>query len=841
VTEDQPARPGPAAAHDTSGPAGGAPSRGPWVGRPLRRTEDDRLLRGQGRYVGNLARPGLTHMVVARSPLAHALIRSIDTSRARRAPGVVAILTPAELDDEGVSAGLPITVLEGAQVPDVPMPLLASGVARFAGEPVAAVVAESRAEAEDARDLLEVDYEPLPVVVRVDQAATGSPCLHPNAPGNVLLRWQLAQGDVAAAFNTPPHVVRAHLEVPRLAAAPIEPRGCLAEHQSRSGLLTLWCSAQDPHRPRSHLAAVLGLDPSSIRVVVPDVGGAFGSKGTLAPEHALAAICARSLQRPVSWVEDRSESFLASYQGRGLVADAALAIDGSGRFLALQARLVWDLGAYLYPTTPVVPITSARLLVGCYDIAVAGVEVVGLATNKVPTGPYRGAGRPEAAYVVERLADLAAARLGMDPVEIRKRNLIRPEQFPYRTALGFTYDSGDYEGALDRACELVGYRQWRRRQGRHPKEPPANPAPAALGAGPPHGATLTGIGITLFVERAGAGLWEGASVEITTDGHALVRTGSSSHGQGHETTFAQVAADRLGLCPDQVRVHQGDSAAGPPGVGTYGSRSTTIGGSAVAVAAEAVLAKARAVASHHLEVAPEDLRYEAGRFWVAGTPAHQLTLAEVARAAADPAALPPGMAPGLEATERFSLPGPVFPFGAHAAVVEVDLDTGSVRLVQLVAVDDAGTVVNPLLAEGQVVGSSIQGMAAAMLEAVVHDDQGQLLTASFADYGVPGAPEAGFPVQSELRHTPSPFNPLGAKGLGESGTIGVPAALANAVADALGPLGVEHLDPPYAPARVWAALTGVARKGRGPAGTGARVAEGRDQQPAVAEGSSGSG
>ncbi len=785
------------------------------MGRPLRRTEDDRLLRGQGRYVGNLAPPGLAHMVVARSPLAHAAIRSIETSRARTAPGVLAVLTAADLEG-GLKGSMPITVPEGAQVPAVPVPVLADGVARFAGEPVACVVAESQAAAEDARDLLEVDYEALPVVTGTDQAAAGTPCLHPGAPGNVLLRWHLAEGDVAGTFASAAHVVRARLEVPRLAAAPIEARGCLAEYLPGPGTMTLWCSAQDPHRPRSHLAAVLGLDPSSVRVVVPDVGGAFGSKGTLAPEHALAAVCARALGRPVRWVEDRSESFLASYQGRGLVAEAALATDGSGRFLAIQARLAWDLGAYLYPTTPVVPITSARLLVGGYDIAVAEVEVLGLATNKVPTGPYRGAGRPEAAYVVERLADLAAARLGLDPVEIRRRNLIGADRFPYRTALGFTYDSGNYEAALDRACELADYRRWRQ----PPREQGAEGQPPG-GAGARRGRTRTGIGVALFVERAGAGLWEGATVEMTNDGHALVRPGSSSHGQGHETVFAQIAADRLGLRPEQVRVLQGDSAAGPPGVGTYGSRSITVGGSAVALAADSVLAKAKAVAAHHLEVAPEDLRYEAGHFWVAGTPTRRLTLAEVARVAADPGALPAGMAAGLEATERFSLPGPVFPFGAHVAVVEVDLDTGSVRLVLLVAVDDAGTVVNPLLAEGQVLGSSIQGMAAAMLEEVVHDDQGQLLTASFADYGVPGPPEAGFPVRTELLHTPSPFNPLGAKGLGESGTIGVPAAVANAVADALGPLGVGHLDPPYTPARVWAALAGArAAAGEGGGGIG---------------------
>jgi len=752
-----------------------------WVGRPVRRLEDPAILLGRGAYVDNLVLPGMAHMVAVRSPLAHARVVSVDAAAARRAPGVLAVLTGADL--AGQVAAMPVVPIDGAEIADTPIPLLAGGRVRFAGEPVAVVAATTRAAATDAAELVEVDYDPLPVLVDPHQALGAGLRLHDGVAGNVLLRWRRRHGDVDGAFGAAAHVVGGRFRMPRLVAAPIEPRGAVAAYDPAADLLTLWLSAQDPHRPLRHLAAVLRRPPDRCRVVVRDVGGAFGSKGPLAPEAAVAAVLAMRLGRPVKWVEARSESFLAAYQGRGQEVQAELAVDAAGRFLALRARAVADLGAYLYPVTPAPPVTTAMLLTGAYDVAAVDVELLGVATNKVPTGPYRGAGRPEGAYVAERLADLAAADLGMDPVEIRHRNLIPPERFPHTTALGFTYDSGDYRRALDRACELLGYRDRRAAQA------------AARRSG-----RLVGIGVCVFVERAGAGLWELGSVAVRPDGRVLVRTGSTPHGQGHRTTFAQIAADALGVTPEDVTVEAGDTRTVPEGMGTYASRSVTTGGSAVHLAAQQVAAEAAQVAAGLLGVPPGEVRVgEGGRR--AAPDGRSLTLARLAAAAGDP---PPGTEPALQATVRFELPGPVFPFGAYAAVVEVDRQTGRLQVQRLVGVDDAGRVVNPLLAEGQVVGSAAQGIGQALFEEAVHDDQGQLLTGSFAAYPLPSAVEVPA-MEGELLETPSPFTPLGVKGLGESGAIAVPAAIANAVADALAPLGVRHLDPPYTPEKLWRA------------------------------------
>ena len=756
-----------------------------WVGRPVRRREDAALLRGEAAYVDDLVLPGMAHMVAVRSPEAHATLVQVEVAAARRAPGVLAVLTAADL--AGHVAPMPVMAPDGAEVAETPIPLLATGRVRFAGEPVAVVVAETRAAAKDAAELVAVDYDPLPVLVD-PHAALGSPVLlHQAAPGNVLLRWARRHGDVDAAFGSAAHRVRGSFSMPRLVAAPIEPRGAVAAFDAAEDLLTLWLSAQDPHRPLRNLTAVLRRPAERCRLVVRDVGGAFGSKGALAPEAAVAAVAAMRLGRPVKWVEERWENFQAAYQGRGQEIEAELALDGAGRFLALRARTVADLGAYLYPGTAAPPVTSAMLLTGAYDVPAVDVEVVGVATNKVPTGPYRGAGRPEGAYVAERLADLAAAELGVDPVEIRRRNFIPPEAFPHTTALGFTYDSGDYARALDHACSLLGYAECRAEQ-RDAR---------AVGR-------LVGVGLCVFVERAGAGLWESGSVAVAPDGRVLVRTGSTPHGQGHATTFAQIAADALGLSPDQVEVETGDTRTVPRGMGTYASRSVTTGGSAVYLAAQEVGRKAARVAAWMLGVAPEEVRLQDGGL-LAAPGGRSLRLAEVAAAAGDPSRLPAGLEPGLDAQVRFELPGPVFPFGAYATIVEIDRDTGRLAVGRLVGVDDGGRIVNPLLAKGQVVGSAIQGVGQALFEEAVYDDAGQLLTGNFTVYGLPTAVEAP-PVEGEFVETPSPYTPLGSKGLGESGAIAVPAAIANAVADALAPLGVRHVDPPYTPERLWRIL-----------------------------------
>ncbi|MFL5796599.1 MAG: xanthine dehydrogenase family protein molybdopterin-binding subunit [Actinomycetota bacterium] len=755
-----------------------------WVGRPVLRREDEHILRGEATFVDNLAPPGTLHLVAVRSPFAHARLGGIDATAALDCPGAVAVLTGEDL--AGHVHPMPINRIEDAETAEVPIPLLATGRVRFAGEPVAAVVAETRAAAVDAAELVQVDYDPLPPVVDPAEALRGEVVLHDALGHNVLLRWRRTAGDVEGSFGRAHRVVAGRFHIPRLVAAPIEVRGAVAEHDPGHDVLTMWLSSQDPHRPLRHLATVLGRDPRRIRLVVRDVGGAFGSKGTLAPEAAVAAIAAIRLTRPVKWIEDRSENFLASYQGRGQDAEVELAVDADGRFLAVRARLVADVGAYLYPTTPAVPVTTAMLVTGAYEIPVVDVETVGVATNKVPTGPYRGAGRPEAAYVAERMTDLAAAELGIDPAEIRRRNFVPPERFPYESPLGFTYDSGNYARALDRACDVLGYDAVRKEQ-RAQRE-----------AG-----RVVGVGLSTFVERAGAGNWESGAVEVDPGGRVVVRVGSTPHGQGHETVFAQIAADALGVHPDDVEVRTGDTAEIPEGVGSFASRSVTVGGSAVVEAAERLKEQARRLAAHLLGTDPEEVSWEDGGLTAPGRP--PLSLREVAEAANDPSRLPDGVEPGLAAEARFSLPGPVFPFGAYAVTVEVDPETGVVGVRRVVAVDDAGRVVNPLLAEGQVVGSILQGIGQALTEEAVYDDQGQLMTGSFTTYGILGAAEA-VPVTSEFLETPSPFNPLGAKGLGESGSIAVPAAVANAVADALSPFGVRDLDPPYTPEKVWRAI-----------------------------------
>jgi len=771
----------------TDASAGSGDAR--WIGHPERRREDLRLIRGRGRFVDDVSLPAMAHMVLVRSPFAHAAVIRIDASTAARAPGVLAVLTAADL---GRHAPMPVNPVDDAEVVPVPPPLLAHDRVRFAGEAVAAVVANTRAAAEDAAELVDVDYDPLPVAARPADALAGHVVLHEQAPDNVVLRWRRSVGDAAGAFAGADFVVEGRFEMPRLAAVPIETRGAVASYDPASDLLTLWLSSQDPHRPLQHLSRVLERPRDRIRIIVQDVGGAFGSKGALATESAVAAVASMRLGCPVKWTEDRSENFLAAYQGRGFEAEAALAVSADGRFLALRARLVADLGAYLFPTTATVPATAAMLLTGAYATPTVDVELLGVVTNKVPTGPYRGAGRPEAAYVAERLADLAARELAMDPAEIRRRNVVPPERFPYTSPLGFTYDSGDYKATLDRACRVLEYDEQRRAQERARAD-----------------GRLVGLGLSVFIERAGAGLSEFGAAEVEPNGDVVVKTGSTPHGQGHETTFAQIAAEVFGIDLAHVRVESGDTALVPEGVGSFASRSVTVGGSAVFVASRALHDKATRVAARVLGASEDGVVWQGGVATAAG---RGLSLAEIAAAATDPANLEPGETLGLSEQTWFTLPGPVFPYGAYAVAIEIDPATGVLTVDHVVAVDDAGRIVNPLLAEGQVIGSTVQGLGQAIHEEMVHDDDGQPLTGNLMLYGIPGAAEVP-PIHSQFQETPSPFNPLGAKGLGESGSIAMPAALANAVADALAPLGISHLDPPYTPEKLWRAMRDARRSG----------------------------
>ncbi len=647
------------------------------IGRPIPRREDERVLRGEARYLDDLEPEGTAHAAFVRSPLPFARIRGI------RKPDGVFVLTAADLPP-GVRP-LPVQAPEGVEVADAPHPVLADGEVRYVGQPVAAVVAESRALAEDAAELVEVDWEPFD-----------------PEEGQMLTRFSRSGGDVEGAFASAAHVVRAAFSIPRIVAAPIEPRGALALPGG-----PVWISAQDPHRQRAGLVHVLGRE---IEVRVPDVGGAFGSKGVVAPETVAVVLCAEALGRPVKWAEDRYENFLAAYQGRGLEAEVELALTEDGRFLGLRAQLRADLGAYLLPTTAIPAHTTTMLLSGCYAIPAIAAELTGVQTHRVPTGPCRGAGRPEAALLVEGTVDEAARTLGVDPVELRRRNLIR--EFPYETPLGWTYDSGDYERCLDRALELVQ----------------------------PERGDRIGTGVGLYVERAG-GLWEGAEVRLEDDGRVVVSSGSSPHGQGHETTFAQIAAEELGVPIESVEVRFGETE----GVGTFASRSVAMGGSAVALACR-------------------KLREEGGR----------------------------------SASVRFES-GMVFSSGCYAAVVRVE-PMGRLRVLRLAAVDDAGTIVNPLLAEGQVLGGAVHGLGECLVEEAAYDEWGNPLATSFAGYHLLTAADVP-PIAAAFVETPSPLNPLGAKGIGEGGAIGTLPAVANAVADALG----RRVDPPFTAEKLWEA------------------------------------
>ena len=730
-----------------------------------------RFLRGEARYLDDLDRAGLLHAAFLRSPYAHARLAAIDATAALAAPGVVTVVTGADL--EGSVGSLPAGAIEDGVVADAGHPVLARGTVRYVGEPIALVLAATRASAEDAAELVACELEPLEPVLEPRTAPDAPVRLHAEA-GNVLVRWARERGDVEGAFRAAKHVVSCSLRIPRLVAAPLEPRGALAEYEAEADVVTVHVSAQDPHRPLAQLAHALGVDPDRIRVVCPDVGGAFGSKGAVGPEVVAVAAAARRLGRPVKWAEDRLENFLAAYQGRGLEADAELAVADDGRFLALRARLYADLGAYLYATTAVPPHTTAMLLTGAYTIPAADVELIGAATNKVPTGPYRGAGRPEAALVIERLVELAARELEVDPFELRRRNYVPRDSFPYETALGWVYDSGDFDRCLDTALALLDLERWREERRR-----------ARLDG------RVLGIGGGMVIERCG-GIWESARIAIEPHGGVIVRTGASPHGQGHETTFAQIAADELGVDPDGVELVWGDTAEVPAGIGTFASRSIAMGGSALVEASARVRDEARPHAARLLSAAPEALAWDGDAF--AGPHGARVGLREVAAASGR-----------LEAEARFES-HLLFSAGAYAAVVEVERATGRLHVLALAAADDPGRVVNPLLAEGQVIGAVAQGLGQCLSEEAVYDEAGQPRTASFADYKLLTAAEVPA-LATAFVETPSPLNPLGAKGVGEAGAIGAPAALANAVADALVPFGAV-VDPPFTEEKLWLALNG---------------------------------
>lgn len=751
-----------------------------WMGRRLRRVEDPKLVQGRGAFVEDVALDGTLHVALVRSPHAHARVVAVDTRSAAQLAGVVEVLTGEDLDLPGV----PAEGLRGAKL--ALHPVLARGTVRYVGEPVAAVVATTRAQAEDAAAAVEVSYEPLEAVTDPAQALEGRVLVHPELQTNVAYRRQVRAGDPDGAFARAHRVVQATIRQQRVAAIPLEPRAVLASWDGARGLLTVWSSTQVPHDLRDALADILGLRVNQIRVVAPDVGGGFGAKLNTYPEEVLVAYLSRRLRRPVKWVETRRENLVATAQGRSQTGRFEVACDAQGRVLALRAHLLADIGAYTLSTTVDIPALTVRVLTGPYAIEHVQAEVVEVYTHKTPTGAYRGAGRPEATFYLERLMDLVAAELGLDPAVVRRRNLLPKGAFPYKAPTGARYDSGDYRRALRVLLERAGYAELRRQQAEE----------RARGR-------YLGIGLSCYVEVCTYG-WETARVRVAPDGSAVVLTGTSPHGQGGATGFAQIVADRLGIPPDRVHVISGDTLAIPSGMGTAGSRTLVVGGSAVLRAAEKVRRKMLRVAAHLLEASPRDVELRDGKVAVRGSD-RAVTVEEVAEAAYQANRLPSGLSPGLDEEGSFVVEQATAPFGAHLCVVEVDPETGQVRVLRYVSVDDCGVVVNPLLVEGQIQGGIVQAMGQALMEEVVYDAAGQPLTVTLADYPVPRAVHAPA-VEMHRTVTPSPTNPLGAKGVGEAGTIGATPAFANAVLDALRPFGVRHLDTPLRAERIWRAI-----------------------------------
>ena len=756
-----------------------------WIGRPLKRREDHRLLTGAGSYVDDVRPPGCVHVALLRSPHAHARIARLDVEAARRAPRVLLVVTGK---DTAHLAPMPVNrLMPDMRVP--PHPILAEDSVHSTGIPVAAVVAEDVYAAYDALDLIEVEYEPLPALPEPEGAlAKGAPALFPGVDGNRVLHRTLREGDAAGAFAAAAHVVTLKVAQQRVAAVALEPRSVLATFDRQSEELTMWVSCQAPFRIRAEVARLLELPESRVRVIAPDVGGGFGVKTGPYREDVLLAWLARRLARPVKWVATRREDQATTNQARGSVCEGELALDAGGHITALRARIASPLGSSLMNAAAGSPWNHARLLPGAYVVPACDITVSGAVTTTAPVAAYRGAGRPEACFYIERLIDTAARAMGLDPAELRRRNLIPPERFPFRTVTGQSYDSGDYPQALDRALAAADYAGLRRGQAER----------RARGE-------IVGVGVVSYVEPCALG-WESGSIRVERSGKVTAITGSSAHGQGHETTFAQVVADHLGVTPDEVTVLHGDTRSGPEGFGTFGSRSVALGGGALVRGSVEVRDKGRRIAARLLEAAAEDVVGVPGGFQVTGVPAKRVTWKEVATAAyAGGQALPSGDTPGLEATMYFQAEAEVWSYGAVVCAISIARDTGVLSIEKLVWVDDAGTIINPLLAEGQLLGSLAQGLGQALLEAIVYDRDGQLLTSTLMDYAIPRAEDIPA-LTIEKMHTPSPRNPLGAKGLGEAGCIAIPPALVNAAVDALAPFGITHVDMPLGAERLWAAI-----------------------------------
>ena len=772
------------------------------LGASIKRREDPRLITGRGTYVDDVRLVGMLNMVLVRSPHAHANIRGIDTSAAESAPGVVAVYTGAQLAEELGS------LICGWVVPDtkeVPHPPLAVDKVRCVGDAVAAVAATSPQAASDAGALIEVDYEVLDAVVDMEAGIQdGVVQVHDDAPNNIAFEWEVGGGDFDAAASGADVRVTERIVNQRLIPNPMEPRGVVADFNPGTNQLTLWTSTQIPHLVRLLLALVTGHPEHQIRVIAPDVGGGFGCKLYLYAEEVIASALAKRLGRPVKWIEGRQENYLATTHGRDHVAEVEIVGDSEGNITGLRTDVYANMGAYLSTFAPAIPTYLFGLMLsGPYSIDNVQCKVTGVYTTTTPVDAYRGAGRPEATYLVERMVDRYAAEIEMDPVEVRRKNLIPPFEDGHEVATTVVYDSGNYEVALDRALELVEYDDFRAEQ-----------------AAARENGRYLGIGLSTYVEICGmapsavaytlgarAGVWESALVRVHPTGKVTVFTGSSGHGQGHDTTFAQLAAAELGIDIEDIEVIHGDTDKVQMGTGTFGSRSAVCGGNAIHMSIDKIQDKAKRIAANLLEAAPEDVVAEGGQYFVQGAPANAKTFQEVALAAYWYESLPEGTEPGLEAVSIFDPQNFTWPFGTHIAVVEVDGDTGEVELQKYVAIDDVGNVINPMIVEGMVHGGVVQGVGQALSEEAIYDESGQLITGSMMDYAIPTA-ESVPSIITDRTTTPSPTNPLGVKGAGETGTIAASPAVMNAVVDALSPFGIKHMNMPAKSEKVWRAMQG---------------------------------
>ena len=790
-----------------------------FVGQRLKRTEDPRLIKGLAHYVDDIRLPDTLHVAFVRSVYAHARIKSIDTAEALKAPGVVAIYTGKDVADK-IGPVPCASALPDLKVPDYRV--LAKDKVLFVGHPIVAIIARDRYAAQDAIDLVMVDYEELPAVVDVEQAAQGGTLVHESFGDNIAYKLTAGEGDIQAALAASDHVIKQRVVHQRLAPVAMEPRGVLARYFPGEEELTVWSSTQIPHLLRTQLALMIGIPENKLRVITPEVGGGFGSKLNVYGEEALIGWISMQLNKPVKWIETRRENMQATIHGRGQIGDIEIGCKNDGTLTGLRYNVIADLGAYHQLLTPAIPTLTGLMLSGAYKIPAIQINITACFTNKMATDAYRGAGRPEATYVVERALDLVAAELGMDMAEVRRRNFPAKDEFPFHTATGLEYDSGDYETALKKAQDIAGYAKLRAEQKKAREE-----------------GRLVGIGVSTYVEICAlgpsqampAGGWESATVRIEPTGKVTIMTGASPHGQGQETSFAQIAADELGVEIKDITVIHGDTGVVQYGIGTFGSRATAVGGTAVFIAIQKLKEKAHKIAAHMLKVDASSLAFEGGRYArqaaaaaaasgtsepvvpVGEAPAGalpephtegktSLTIQDIALAAHLAKELPPDTEPGLSATYFFEPKNFTFPFGTHIVAVEVDRETGDIKFLRYVAVDDCGKVINPLLVDGQLHGGIVQSIGQALYEEVVYDEQGQLVTGTLMDYAVPRA--AHIPLlELDRTETPSPVNPLGVKGVGEAGTIGATPAIVGAIVDALSPFGIRHLDMPVKPEAVW--------------------------------------